>query len=70
MNDRPNDIKALEGVTNIYPSAEAKGFTDAEKYPIAWEVIFINDKIGQEFTANIQKTFSELPKEKGYLLGL
>lgn len=62
------NIKTVEGITNVYDSKEMKGFDLSENYPIAWEVIFINDKAGKEFAGNIRKAFSELPQEKGYIV--
>lgn len=63
-----NEVKTIEGITNVYDSKEMKGFDLPENYPIAWEVIFINDKAGKEFAGNIRKAFSELPPEKGYIV--
>lgn len=62
------NIKTVKGITNVYDSKEMKDFDLPENYPIAWEVIFINDKAGKEFTGNIRKAFSELPSEKGYIV--
>ena len=63
-----NQIKIIQGVTNVYDSSEAKGFEDAENYPLAWELIFVNDEAGKEFSLNATKTFRGIPKEQGYVL--
>ena len=61
-------MKAIQGITNVYDSSEAKGFDNSKDYPIAWEVIFVNDKTGKEFSLNTIKAFTELPKEQGYVM--
>lgn len=62
------DMKVIYGSTEVYDSSDARGFTESENYPIAWEIIFVNDAVGKEFAANANKAFAKLPKEKGYLL--
>ncbi len=62
------DTKVIYGTTEVYDSSDARGFTESENYPIAWEIIFVNDAVGKEFAANANMAFSKLPKEKGYLL--
>ena len=63
-----NKIKTLQGIANVYDSSEAKGFEDSENYPIAWELVFLNDSVGKEFSLNALKTFRQIPKEQGYIL--
>lgn len=60
----------LSGVSNIYNSREALGFEKQNVYPIVWEVIFRNDVAGKAFVANLEKGFSHLPEEDGYILNL
>lgn len=60
--------KYVDGIANVYPSEEAKGFADREKYPVALELIFTNNQAGKELAANLSQAFSELPKSRGYLL--
>lgn len=64
------DVKTVQGITNVYPSKEAVEFKQADHYPIAWEVIYINDKVGKEFTDKLLQSINNLPKEAGYLLDL
>ena len=63
-----NPIKTITGVTEVYDSSQTKGFEQAERYPIAWELIYINDAAGQKFTGQLLQTLRELPQEKGYRL--
>lgn len=63
-----NSTKTIQGQTVIYDSALAKDFKQSENYPIAWEIIFLNDNTGKEFALNAQEAFSQLPKEQGYIV--
>ncbi len=65
-----NNTKTIQGQSNVYDSSEAKGFKQSKNYPIAWEIIFLNDDTGKEFALNTEKSFSQLPKEQGYIVGL
>lgn len=62
------DVKVVSGATQVYDSSEAKGFAESEQFPIAWEIIFVNDATGEEFAANAIIALAKLPKEKGRLL--
>lgn len=65
---KTSNRKSIQGVSNIYDSTKAKDFDKPQNYPLAWEIMFVNDKAGKEFSLNAIKAFSELPKEKGYIL--
>ncbi len=61
-------VKYVDGVATVYNSQEAQDFKDSDKYPVALELIFKNDKSGKELAANLNQAFSHLPKSRGYLL--
>ncbi|GEM_PF-2222238 len=63
------DTKVISAVTQVYDSSEAKGFAESEQYPIAWEIIFVNDAVGKEFADNAVIALTKTPKEKACLLG-
>lgn len=65
-----DETQAVTGVTQVYHSKQAKGFTDAESYPIAWEFMFVNDEPGRILALRLEAAFAKLPKEKGLLLNL
>ncbi|MFK7748515.1 MAG: hypothetical protein AB8B65_09000 [Kordia sp.] len=60
-----NDKKYLLGKSEVYNNAEIKDESEAKKYPLLWEVIFINDEVGKKFTIELLEKFNNLPKEKG-----
>lgn len=60
-----NDKKYLLGKSEVYNNSEIKDFEEAESYPLLWEVIFINDQVGKEFTIELLEQFENFPKEKG-----
>lgn len=60
-----NDKKYLLGKSEMYNSSEIKDIEEAEAYPLLWEVIFINDQVGKEFTIELLEKFENFPKEKG-----
>lgn len=62
------EVRVISGTTQVYHSSEAKGFEESDRYPIAWELIFINDAAGKQLTANVEKAFASLPREKGYIM--
>lgn len=62
------DTKVISAVTQVYDSSEAKGFAESEQYPIAWEIIFVNDVVGKEFADNAVTALTKAPKEKVCLL--
>ena len=65
------DIHYIQGVTDLYQTSQEKGFIEAAQYPLAWEVIFDNNKEGKVMVEDILKTFHEgFPKEKGKLFKL
>jgi len=59
---------AVSCVSNVYDSSEAKGFTQAEDYPIAWEIIYRNDESGKAFTAKVQDVMHELSDQEGIIM--
>ena len=61
-------VKYVDGIATVYNSQEAKDFKDTEKYPIAFELTFINSQAGKQLASNLTQAFSELPKSRGYLL--
>lgn len=61
-------IKAIQGIVQIYNSEEANILKGTEGYPIAWEVLFVNDTIGKEFASNALRAFEKLPKEQGIIM--
>lgn len=65
-----NNTKTIQGQSIVYDSSQSKGFKHSKNYPIAWEIIFLNDDTGSEFALNAEKSFSQLPKEQGYIIGL
>ena len=65
-----NSIEMVYCVSEVYDSSKANEFTDFEKYPIAWEVIFRNDKAGKQLVENVYAAMEQFPKEHGYVLGL
>lgn len=62
------DTKAIHAVSQVYESSEAKGFTESEQYPVALEIIFVNDAVGKEFAINSAMALARMPKEKGHVL--
>lgn len=60
--------KSISGLIAVFDSSRAENFRDAAKYPLAWEVVFVNDSVGKEFAANVRQAFAGLPEEKGYVL--
>lgn len=62
------DVRVISGTTQVYHSSEAKAFGESDRYPIAWELIFTNDAAGKQLTANVEKAFASLPREKGYIM--
>lgn len=63
-------LKTLYAQTCVYDSAEAEGFQDSNRLPIAWEIIFLNDRIGKIFAANAAKAFAGMLQENGRILDL
>ena len=61
-------IQTVSGVSNIYASKEAAGFSASASYPIAWECMFVNDGAGKAFAEKLGTAFLILPKTKGHIL--
>ena len=61
--------KSIQGTTEVYDSKEAKGFKKADDFPIAWEIIFVNDRIGKEFTENLSNAIFDTPNDKAIFMG-
>jgi len=59
---------AVSCVSNVYDSSKAKGFTQAEDYPVAWEVIYRNDDSGKAFTSKVQDLMHELSDQEGIIM--
>lgn len=64
------ETKTVQGITEVYPSKQAKGFEQSANYPLAWEFIYINDTAGKQFTNQLLESLNKFPKESGYLLDL
>jgi len=64
-----SNVKTLQGQTTVCNSSQIKDFKQTKDYPLAWEIIFLNDKTGTEFALNTQKAFRDLPKQQGYIIG-
>lgn len=62
------NVKAVQGITSIYDSSEAKSFEQSANYPIAWEVLFVNNAEGKEFALKANEAFKNLPKDKGLIM--
>lgn len=63
-------MDCLHGITNVYKSAEASGFGDADNYPIAWEVIALHNAAGRCFVQLAKDTFNRMQRSAGYVLNL
>jgi len=64
------EIKAIQGITNIYDSSEARDFDRPIDFPIAWEIMYLNDEIGKEFTANFKNAIENISQDKYQLLDI
>lgn len=65
-----NRDRFISGIFSVYDSSRAENFEDSDRYPIGFEAIFHNDKIGQEFAANLAKAIHKLSPERGVLYNL
>lgn len=63
-------MNCLHGITNVYASTEARGFNDSGNYPLAWEVVALNNAAGKSFVRKIGTAFNRLNREEGYVLNL
>lgn len=63
-----SEIKAVQGIAQVYDSKEARSLKNHEHYPIAWEVLFVNNSVGKEFASNAIKAFERLPKKRGVIM--
>ncbi|MEM6359634.1 MAG: hypothetical protein AAF731_06060 [Bacteroidota bacterium] len=62
-------INVVSGTTTVYDTHQMKEpLAQADDYPIAWEIVFRNDRQGKDFAAALTESFRELPKEKGFVL--
>jgi len=59
---------AVSCVSNVYDSSEAKGFPQAEDYPVAWEIIYRNDESGKVFTSKVQDVMHALSDQDGIIM--
>ena len=64
------DTKHVKGVMNIYNSEMARGFEETAVYPLAMEIMYVNDNAGKDFTINALQTLETAKKQGSKLMEL